>query len=191
MLMAKLRRAKGVTLLELMIVVAIIGVLAAVAIPAFTLYISKSKATEAYSVLQGIRMKMQDFLEEFGYYPNTIDWTPDTCPPSRDSPSNTRSWKGSGNFESWQRLGFIPDGPTYYSYMVETPYVNGVHSEDTEPSEFDHDAEDVGAILPGTAVPWFVASACGDVNADGKVAHFYISSHNKTIFHVEEDLNVY
>lgn len=45
------RNEKGFTLVELMIVVVIIGILAAIAIPKFTGLIGKAKATEAQSVL--------------------------------------------------------------------------------------------------------------------------------------------
>lgn len=46
---------KGFTLIELMIVVAIIGILAAVAIPAYSDYTAKAQASEAFVMLDGIK----------------------------------------------------------------------------------------------------------------------------------------
>ena len=46
---------KGFTLIELMIVVAIIGILAAVAIPAYQDYTAKAQSTEAFVLLDGLK----------------------------------------------------------------------------------------------------------------------------------------
>ena len=46
---------QGFTLIELMIVVAIIGILAAVAIPAYQDYTAKAQASEAFSLLDGLK----------------------------------------------------------------------------------------------------------------------------------------
>ena len=51
---------KGFTLIELMIVVAIIGILAAIAIPAYQSYTAKSQATEAVSLLGGLKTAIVD-----------------------------------------------------------------------------------------------------------------------------------
>ena len=66
--MHNVRNQKGFTLIELMIVVAIIGILAAVAIPNFLRYQSKSKQSEARVLLSGLyTSQISFFAEENGY----------------------------------------------------------------------------------------------------------------------------
>jgi len=55
---------KGFTLIELMIVVAIIGILAAIAIPAYQSYIAKSQASEAFSLNDGLKTPITEFVGE-------------------------------------------------------------------------------------------------------------------------------
>jgi type IV pilus assembly protein PilA len=52
---------KGFTLIELMIVVAIIGILAAIAIPAYTDYTGRAQAAEAFALLDGVKMPLTDY----------------------------------------------------------------------------------------------------------------------------------
>lgn len=54
---------KGFTLIELMIVVAIIGILAAIAIPAYQDYIARSQASEAFTLANGLKTEVSDNLQ--------------------------------------------------------------------------------------------------------------------------------
>lgn len=55
---------KGFTLVEIMVVVAIVGILASIAFPSYTNYVKKGKAAEATSTLADLRVKMEQFFQD-------------------------------------------------------------------------------------------------------------------------------
>ena len=58
----------GFTLIELMIVVAIISILAAIAIPNYNDYIIRSKITEAVGTLSDVRVRMEQYFQDNRFY---------------------------------------------------------------------------------------------------------------------------
>ncbi|HEY3432410.1 MAG TPA: type IV pilin protein [Rhodocyclaceae bacterium] len=55
---------KGFSLIELMVVVAIIGILSMIAIPQYTSYITRSRITEAVSALSSMRVRMEQYFQD-------------------------------------------------------------------------------------------------------------------------------
>lgn len=64
------RTNKGFTLIELLIVVAIIGILAAIAIPLVSSYRSKSYNSAATSDLRNVTIALETYYTEHHYYPH-------------------------------------------------------------------------------------------------------------------------
>jgi type IV pilus assembly protein PilA len=125
-------KQKGFTLIELMIVVAIIGILAAVAIPAYNDYIKKSKVAEASQLFSGAKTELGTFYADAGVFPGGtftggIQWPSTTSVVTQGSYVTELNYDGSdatspkvtailagfsGNFIAWKYMDSDGDGTT-------------------------------------------------------------------------------
>ena len=67
------KNQKGFTLIELLIVVAIIGILAAIAIPQFASYRQKAYNSAAQSDLKNVKTAMEAYFADYQEYPSFVD----------------------------------------------------------------------------------------------------------------------
>ena len=65
-----MKKQQGFTLIELMIVVAVIGVLSAIAIPQYQKYVAKAEVASALSTMTGVKTNVEAYVVETGAFPN-------------------------------------------------------------------------------------------------------------------------
>lgn len=106
-------RREGFTLIELMITVAIIGILAAIAIPSFTSYQNRSRRTEAMTNIGAIAKAEISYFGSSGVYHGTIPVPGGPLGPIK------RQWDAGARAE-FDPLGYQPEGAVYYDYEVNT-----------------------------------------------------------------------
>ena len=124
-----LQNRKGFTLIELMIVVAIIGILAAVAIPGFMTYIKNSKTSEAKTNLDAIKKGAVSYFEVEHYAEDGMSATTKTYPVSAADTNAIGEKASAGSIGKkfnptdydfkvapWIKLNFSISSPFYYYY---------------------------------------------------------------------------
>jgi len=114
-------KARGFTLVELMIVVAIIGILASIAIPNFQRYSLRAKVAERDLISTSISRAIEDYHMRYDKFPRdygggssgfSCSYNPPLPPGISKRPMQNRSW------DDWNKLSLQIMGNLYYSYMA-------------------------------------------------------------------------
>jgi type IV pilus assembly protein PilA len=166
------KRIKGFTLIELMIVVVILGVLAAVAIPAFIKYIRRAKTSEAEDkISEMFRSSVSYFTNEnvargataaalAPQFPVSQELTPDgdctACSGNDDGRCDPSSY-GAEDWDTptWQALNFAISDPHYFVYQyraTNTGAVRGTGSTFTARAQADLDADGTCSTFERAAI---------------------------------------
>jgi prepilin-type N-terminal cleavage/methylation domain-containing protein len=109
------QRNHGFTLIELMIVVAILGILASIAIPAFQTYQNRSKRTESYSNLSTIAKLEKGYFGEYNVF--VAQATPGLPQPGGGLGAHKRAWTPAAELD-FAAIGYRPDGEIFHDYEV-------------------------------------------------------------------------
>jgi type IV pilus assembly protein PilA len=152
-------RKRGFTLVELMIVVAIIGVMAALAVVGYRRYINAAGTGEAKSMIQGIRAGEEIYRTEMLVYLGPSTGLDDYYP-QLDKQPNDKKWNWAQPTDSrytdankgWQLLNVASDAPVRFGYSA----VAGLGPPAAGPVGFTAAPQ---LATPAAGAPWFVVQA--------------------------------
>lgn len=171
-------KRRAFTLVELMIVVAIVGVLAALGLVGFRRYLNASHSSEAINTIGSIKAAQESYRAETLSYLN-VSTALDKFYPVQDPTDKKVAWGGAGNDDAnWRRLNVAVDGPTYYGFAC----IAGLPGQ----------AVTTGGIktsiptFPNPVEPWYLIQAKGNVDGDS-VYMFALASSFTSGVYVEND----
>lgn len=162
----------GFTLVELMIVVSIIGILAAIAVPSYKNYVMRAKASEAVGFLADIKARQEAYKADFGQYCNASGASDAAWNPGVPT-INPQPWDNAR--VGWNQLGARPPGlRVLFAYETVAggpgmqPTARGFTNNRGYPNPVTDD--------------WFISRAIADMDGDGTQVTYESYSASANLF---------
>lgn len=180
------RLARGFTLVELLVVVAMVGVLAAIGMVGYRKYLNSAHGSEAIAVSQGIRAAQEAYRAETLTY---LDCSPDldTLHPRLvgaldDKQAHFLHPLGTSvEADCFRQLSVTTDGPVRFGYAT----VAGLPT-DAPPAAAPAGFGQWPNFPAAPTEPWFVVVAKGDLDDDGVLAVYVSSSFSSKVYNENE-----
>lgn len=184
----KSRRREGFTLVELMVSVAIVGILAAIAIPVFSRHVKEATISEATANIQGILEAQEAYFTRYHRYTSLLT----NCPPAAAPVGENQAWVSTDCDIGWRQLGWEPEDNVYFQYRVFSLYdalgdTRNLPSTLPSPNAWGINwAVELPGNDPDVMEPWVAVEARADTDGDGAPVFFRGNSFNPVIFRCDQ-----
>lgn len=168
------RLQRGFTLVELMVVVTIVGALAALAVYGMRKYIFASKAAEPIHMIGQMKTAQESWREEFHAYFNVSSSITSYYPATPDD--RKRHWVNQSHpdWGQWQHFPVTTPNPVHFGYAVVAGNPGGTPPNPGTAQNFNWPNP--------TTEPWFVIQGVGNFDGDNVYSRFVSSSFTQEIY---------
>jgi type IV pilus assembly protein PilA len=179
MLMTSRPRARGFTLIEILITIVVVGILAGLAVVGFSRYIRASHTEEAQDIVIHIRAAEEAFYAENGAYLDVSGCVGTGCSyPSKNPGAFATTWGAQCTWcknpnVGWSGLAYQPSKPVYFGYSVIADAATGPLGRGLGTQAVNGQPLNL-TNLGANGAPWYFIEADANITGDGtSFTHVY------------------